>query len=416
MNRMNRGIEIIEISNESPLYVKGVRQGDIISKVNGRVAVDAIDLLFVEQDKIIIFEINGKREVGITKSMSASLGIEVAPLSVKHCKNNCIFCFVRQMPRGLRRQLYVNDEDYRMSFLYGSYITMTSLKSEEIRRIIYLHLAPLYVSVHAISKDVREKLLRAAPDNFLRNFNLLSENGIEFHSQIVVVPGYNDGAELEETLDFLISKKNMLSTAVVPVGVTRYRKKLPHLNTINRRSAREILSIIDEKRHYGRNIYAADELFLRAEIEVPQAEYYDDFPQIENGVGQICNFIDKFKENTINYVSSNKCFSFVTAVDFAPFLRELLSKIRNLKFRVVPIENKFFGEKVTVAGLLTARDIFSQLSQTAGTIIVIPDIIFSQSYNERITLDGVSSRDFTKHGIKIIKASADGIMQFLKNV
>jgi len=317
---------------------------------------------------------------------------------------------VDQMPMGLRPSLYVKDEDYRLSFLDGSYITMSRFTQDDIDRICRLFLSPLYISVHATGEKERTLLLgKKSTIPIMDILRQLSEKSISFHTQIVLCPGYNDNEVLIQSLrDLETLEDSLLSCSVVPVGLTRFRQGLPHLTIPDQEVADTTLEIIDRARErafkkFGRRIFcASDELFLKLGLQVPPADYYEDYPQFENGVGMIRSFLDEAdqclkKFNAPAETSENLCSVIVSGASFAPVLEQWLTRNipESISWKVLPVKNDFFGETVTVTGLLTFQDIQAQLAsaQESGLIpekrrTLIPDILLSRG--DRLFLDGVT--------------------------
>ena len=410
-------MKIVSIDEQSVLREYGIRAGDDIVAVNGRKAIDFLDIDFVEYDDEIEFEIRGKGLIQIAKEEGQPLLVEVEPLKVRQCANDCVFCFVQQMASGLRRSLYINDEDYRLSFLYGNYITLTNLSRFDIERIIYLHLSPLFISVHAVSPLVRQKLIRPkGNDAFFRNFKALSDAGIKLNTQIVVCPGYNDNDELRKTLAFLQGFENVESIAVVPVGVTKFRSGLPQIKAFSKNDAERVIEIVEEARSCKANVFAADEIFLRAGVQIPPRKYYADFPQIENGIGLVRRFSDYFNRVKRYIALPRQRVKIITGESFAPVLDGLLKSI-GIFDSVFSCKNEFFGKTVTVAGLLTATDVFKKADEIKekNAVILVPDIIFSNSGEEALTLDNYRYSDFEQRGITVIGTDPRALFQFFKS-
>ena len=369
----------------------GLKAGDRLMRINGHPIRDLIDFRFHSADSELecLFE-RGKKSlaVRIPGGDVDGFGLRFAPMRFCGCGNQCAFCFVDQNPGGLRPSLYFKDEDYRLSFLFGNYVTLTRVGEEDLSRIVEQRLSPLYVSVHATDAAVRRRLLGLRRDDgLLEKMRALAERGIAMHAQIVLCPGWNDGAVLLDSIETLRGLYPALrSLAVVPVGLTRHRKGLPPLAAVDRIAAIRTLDSIRplQKRFLSRSgeafVYCADEFYLLAHRPIPAASHYGDFWQEDNGVGMVRSFLTRFggeKRRLPKSFVPRTRFLIVTGTLAAPFLRErvlpVLNRIRNAAFRLVPVRNRFYGESVTVSGLLTGRDIAAALaSQTGGRVVLIP--------------------------------------------
>jgi len=383
-----------------------IEAGDIILEVNGCPVQDILDLQYHTADGEFNLGIEKNRtqeiwELEISREPGEILGIEVEGVSrdgVKKCSNHCVFCFVRQMPPGMRASLYDRDDDYRLSFTQGSYITLSNLTDADFQRIIDLHLSPLYISVHAWDPAVRRRLMKNRQvENLSAQIKRLTENGIVLHTQIVLVPGYNDGAVLEETVINLTALYPMIqSIGVVPVGLTKYRKGLPAIRTVSPQEAEQVLSVGESwqkklKERTGKNlVYFSDEFYVLSGREFPPAAAYDGFPQLENGVGLTAKLIEEIEPLLARLPAEipPRKVHLVTGVLAADFFRRLgekLAGIKGLELRVHEIINHFFGPKVTVAGLLTAQDINAQLGDLRGDYFLIPRVMLKA--DEDVFLD-----------------------------
>ncbi len=395
-----------EVEKDSPAARAGILPGDRILSINGHKINDAIDLMFYGDEQLLNIQLarNGKRfRVEIEKDSSTPLGIRLKPLKVKRCKNRCIFCFVNQLPRGLRKTLYIKDEDFRMSFLYGNYITLTNLTKSDKRRIIEQRLSPLYISVHSTDPEVRNRLLgnKNAPD-IMSELSWLADNRIRMHTQIVVCPGYNDGENLRQSIQDLGKLYPYVqSIAVVPVGVTRFVRT--DIRPLTKEDSEKALKIVHEfqkkfmKKYGDPIVYGSDELYIKAKRRFPPLKYYGDFPQIENGVGMVPLFLHRAKRLKISKRFSDRRFLAITGVSFYPFLREFINKIRDqVSIDLLSVENKFFGETVTVTGLLTGRDIIRKVSEVDGSYdaLLIPDVTVREGKD--LLIDDVSIRDLSR--------------------
>lgn len=369
---------ISKIIPGSPADCGKIRPGDKLLAIDGAEISDFIDYRYAEAEadvKLKFLRDNNAYELRIQKNIDRSLGLEFEPGRIIKCRNNCIFCFCHNNPRHLRRSLYVKDDDYRLSFLHGSFITLTNLKEPDIARIIRLRLSPLYVSVQATDMKVRQALFgRKNVGSPLPVLKIFAQNNIFFHCQAVVVPGYNDGKALRRTAADLAELRPFAqSLAVVPVGLTGFSK--PDLKPVGPSKAIELIDEVDYFRNlYGSRensfAYAADELFIKAGLNLPDAEYYDDFPQIENGVGMVRDFLDTFPEKPPKRIKgiwvTGKSMMRVWETQIMPKLR--------LKINLLPITNTLFGPRVTVTGLLSGQALLKRLSRLkpVGETIILP--------------------------------------------
>jgi putative radical SAM enzyme (TIGR03279 family) len=397
----------------SPAFKSGLRKNDIIIAVNGESVKDELDFTFYTACENIEIQVRRKSKVNdfvINRKSGEFLGVEFARTPIRHCRNKCIFCFIDQLPAGMRKRLYVKDEDYRHSFLNGNYITLTSLSVNEMNRIIKLGLSPLYVSVHATVPAIRRRMLNNPnAGRIMEQLKELQDNGIAFHTQIVVCPGINDGPVLEKSIhDLLTFKESLLSIAVVPVGLTKHRKTI--IRPVSRRMALQVCNTVvamgekDKEMTGYRRLFIADEFLLMGGITIPSHTYYEDYPQIENGVGLIRLLLqewvsvkEKLQRKRCNTTSGkakrNRRYLLLTSVSAKPFLEmianELVQFFKNINIIVEPVINRFFGESVTVAGLITARDILSSIKKNDRKIdeVIFPKVILN--YNG-YTLDGFS--------------------------
>ena len=367
---------ISEIQKNSIAQELDFEKGDKIISINGEKPQDMIDyryMMCAEDIELEIEKNNGDIEIyEIEKDYDEDLGVvfESAVFDrIKPCTNHCIFCFVDQQPEGLRKSLYIKDDDYRLSYLQGTYVTLTNLTKKDRERIEQLHLGPLYVSVHTTNPDLRVKMLnnpKAA--NIMEDLKWLKKADIPIHAQIVLCPGYNDRKELERTLhDFIQFKSIIQSIAIVPVGITRFHKN--NLKTLTKENALHVIKQVENfnkevKKHLA---MASDEFFVKADYPIPDKKYYGSFAQIEDGVGALRLLIDDFKKNKKKLPKSLKTKKEITfaTTDCAKHVMqdiiEELNKIGNLKCNLINLKNNFFGENVTVAGLITGNDLINQL-------------------------------------------------------
>jgi putative radical SAM enzyme (TIGR03279 family) len=420
------GITIDGIQPKSPADKSGLRAGDIILSVNEHMLRDPIDFAFYGADEpmdITVKRDGKKMHIKQVKKETGDFGAEFKPFKIMTCRNNCLFCFVKQLPKGLRKTLYVKDEDYRMSFLCGNYITLTNLTKEDKKRIVEQRLSPLYISVHATNRDIRNKLLgnAKAPD-VMKELKFFTDHKIRCNIQIVLCPGYNDGEQLRETLSNLYKfHPYVLSIAVVPVGLTRYRKH--SIRQVEKEDAENALAIIESfqkrlmKKHGTAIIYAADELYLKAGRLFPPLQEYGDMNQIENGVGMIPLFLQQTKKLKVpKNLDRKKKFLTFTGQSFYPFLKKFIEKLsekENLRIDAVPVENHFFGNLVTVTGLLTGRDVIKTiLDKTDGyEMVLVPEVVLD---SEDLFLDDVTlpnMEEALKIPVRKIPATPEGLIK-----
>ncbi|MDE5601604.1 MAG: DUF512 domain-containing protein [Clostridia bacterium] len=361
----------------------GFKIGDELVRIGGYDVVDELDYLFYDNEKTFEVDVvrDGKQKtVRVHKKDGQQLGLEVDwQMKPVVCKNKCIFCFVDQLPKGMRDSLYVKDDDYRYSFISGSYVTLTNVTDADIDRIIRLKLSPLYISVHAFDDDVRQFILKNPNTRKLKDYmKRLGENGIKMHTQLVVVPDINDGKVLEDSIRGLHAMEGVLSVAVVPVGLTEHRVALANLKAVDEQNARETIALV-EKLHIELDgfCWCSDEYYVKANAAVGECSYYGAFDQIENGVGMLAQFNENFDYclDEVRDMNLGKRVDMVTGVSFAPILRTYVERLENklgIKCKVHGVKNDFFGHSVTVAGLVTATDIISQVERGADAY-VIPD-------------------------------------------
>lgn len=371
----------------------GIEKGDEILSIDNSKMIDMIDYNFLCKSDLLTLEIkklNGEiEEIELEKDFDEELGIifESAVFDrVKPCLNHCIFCFVDQQPKGLRETLYVKDDDYRLSYLQGTYITLTNLSEDDKDRIKRMHLGPFYVSVHTTNPELRVKMLKNPnAGKALENLKWFRKNKIPFHAQIVLCPGYNDGAELERTLSDLAELKNtVLSVAIVPVGITQFRKE--GLKQVDKKCAQETIKIASK---YKR-VCCSDEFFLLAEQDIPSTKYYGNFNQLEDGVGSIRMLLDDFKSRKLpKKIKTPLKLSFATsyAAKYAiDKIAEKLNKIKNLSVTVNPVKSDYWGQDITVAGLITTDDLIKTVKNIDTDIVIIPSVML-RPYSEDF-LDG----------------------------
>ncbi|SRR5579883_472768 len=392
----------------------GFEPGDALISVNGTRPRDLIDYRFLCADEVLELEIldaTGKvHHIEIDKDYDEDLGLEFESAlfdDLIQCNNHCPFCFIDQQPPGKRSSLYLKDDDYRLSFLYGSYLTLTNLPQREWKRIEQMRLSPLYVSVHATEAEVRFKLLKnPRAGKILEQIKWFQEKRLQIHAQVVVCPGINDGKHLEQTLRDLASFHKgevpaVASVAVVPVGLTRFRPEKDELIPVTPEKAQEVISQVRSLREEFRRqlsstfAWLADEWFLIAGEEIPNESEYEDYPQIDNGVGSIRLFLKQFSDAAESLLPSkvmNRKLTWVVgnAVEkaFQPILQQLNS-VEGLQVNMHALNSDYWGQKITVTGLLTGHDLLLKLQkQDLGDGILLPNVMLK--YGEHIFLDDIS--------------------------
>ena len=357
---------------------KRVLPGDILLAVNGKEIEDVLDYRFHLQNSRLTLTVKtaaGKvRQIRIKKEEQEELGLEFDTYLMdqqKSCRNKCIFCFIDQLPEGMRESLYFKDDDSRLSFLFGNYITLTNLTEHEIERIIDMHISPINISVHTTDPQLRCKMMnnRFAGES-LQVLKRFADAGLQIQCQLVLCPGYNDGEQLQKSMEDLAALyPAVTSVAAVPVGLTKFRDGLTPLRPFTKEECVDTIRRMQEmgdrmmSQHGTRVFYPSDEWFIRAELPIPGADFYEEFAQLENGVGMISLLTDEFidaLEQTDEMPKGSKMVV-ATGVDAAPFLQNLIDEAKkkwdNISVDVVPVKNEFFGENITVAGLLTGQDI-----------------------------------------------------------
>ena len=384
--------DVIESSIADELEIK---KGDIILSIDGTKMQDMIDYQFLCKSEHITIDIqktNGEiEEIELEKDFDEDLGIvfESAVFDkVKPCLNNCIFCFVAQQPEGLRDTLYIKDDDYRLSFLQGTYITTTNLTEEDKERISKLHLGPFYISVHTTNPKLRVNMLKNPnAANIMNHLEWFKNNDIPFHAQIVLCPDYNDGEELERTLEDLATLgEALLSVAIVPVGITQFRKN--KLKTVNSEIAKETIKIASKYK----KVCCSDEFFLLAGEDIPDSEYYGNFSQLDDGVGALRTIMDDFDSLTLPAKVDKKLkliFACSKAAEKAfEYISKKLNRITNLETQVKPVISTYWGENITVAGLITSEDLINTIKDVEADYIIVPSIMLKPYTN--LFLDGNS--------------------------
>ena len=417
---------ITSIDRRSPADRYGIKVGEKLLTINGHEIIDVLDYRFYGYDAESVVTLSspeGKvREVRIRKEEGQDLGLNFDTYlmdEMRPCSNHCIFCFVDQMPPGMRQSLYFKDDDARLSFLLGNYITLTNISPREAQRIMELHISPINVSVHATdpqlhctmlgNKDARQSL------EYMRQF---AEAGIVMNGQIVVCPGWNDGDQLRRTMSDIMDM-GFAGCSVVPVGLTKYRKGLAKLRPVDKETARDIIAIAEEygekclKKFGTRLFFCADELFLKAELPLPEENYYEGYRQLENGVGMLrsleADFMAALEDEELP--ESPTPFTIATGTAAAPHLQMLLARAQErfpgLKGQVIAVENDFFGHTIDVAGLLTGQDIAAQLKGKVEGRVLIP--LHMLRHGENVFLDDYTVERLSEElGVPVQVVGIDG--------
>lgn len=407
-----RGLKISMVEPGSIADELGLAAGDRITAINGEPVRDLIDFRYLAADELLDIDVTktGGDEwvLEVEKDFDQDLGIDFGPEGfgpTLRCNNKCVFCFVDQMPPGMRKTLYVKDDDYRLSFWSGNFITLTNLGKNSLKRIARQRLGPLYISVHTTNPSLREKMLGSArARTIMEQLRFLAEAGIEMHTQVVLCPGLNDAGELDRTAGDLSSLwPAVRSLAIVPVGLTRFRENLYPLEMFTPDKARALVRWVHARqKEYITGfkhpfIFASDEFYLLAGEPIPGADKYDGFPQIENGVGLTRLFLDEWAEaeSSLPREAAKQNIVLATGVLGGKILKPVaarLNKIAGLQVGVKIIENDYFGRQVTATGLVTGTDILSQTAPgEAGDLLVLPSVMLKK--DEAVFLDNVSLAD-----------------------
>ncbi len=426
-------LEIIAVDPGSIAAELDLVPGDFLMAMNGHPLRDLLDFQVYEAEEELLLEVrkaDGELwDVELEKDAPDALGLHFEHPEPTQCGNNCIFCFVHQLPPRLRPSLYVKDEDFRFSFLYGAYVTLTNLSEEDIRRIIEQRLSPLYVSVHATDENLRRSLLGRSGPPIRDLLRRLVDAGIELHTQVVLCPGINDGAVLERTvMDLQALAPGVRTLAVVPVGLTGYRKRLPQLRPVGIEEAVLLIERIEAWQEQflttggSRFIFAADELYLRAGRSVPPLENYEDLAQIENGVGLVAQFREEAREvlaeagpltaGPVAVVTGESCFP-----EIRQFVTDL-SKATGVTIYLHRITNHFFGGQVTVTGLVTGQDLLRDLRGRAlGGAVLIPDVMLKEG--DDLLLDDLTLTDLERDlGVPVLRMASTpwGLLTVLEDL
>lgn len=402
---------ITHVDAGSPAFRNGLREGDTLLSINNEILLDQIDYQALSAKRHLVLhvrKVDGRDwHVELIKSAGAPLGLHFGQsmeITPRICKNKCVFCFIDQMPPACRKSLYVKDDDWRMSLMMGNFITLTNVDDQEFERILRRKASPLYISVHATNPEKRVELMgNPHAAKLLSRLHALKEHGIHFHCQIVLCPGLNDGKVLEETLKTLTSLYPAAqSAALVPVGLTKYREKLYPLSPYTRKQAQEVMKIChtwQDKclQEFGtRFVFPADEMLCIAGEDLPDEDYYENFPQIENGVGMMRQFLSALQSasesNAQSAVSRRVLIPCGTSI--APYMQAWVKQYapKGVAARILPITNHFFGDTVTVTGLLTGGDILAQAKDIDTDEMILCSVTLREAGD--LFLDDMPIADF----------------------
>lgn len=420
---------ITSVDPRSPAEKAHIKPGEKLLTINGHRIVDVLDYRFYGYDPTAQLELQRPdgtvRTVRIRKAEGQDLGLNFETYLMDHahsCANNCIFCFVDQMPKGLRKSLYFKDDDARLSFLMGNYITLTNMAERSIQRIIDLRISPINVSVHTTDPALRAKMLgNPHAGKSIAAMQRLAENGIHMNCQIVACPGINDGPQLQKTMENLADMHpGVASVAIVPVGLTRYREGLYPLEEYNAETAAAVIDLVEDfgrrcRERFGSTLFwCSDEFYLLAGRQLPNDEYYESYNQLENGVGML-RLLEVEFHGALRMVDENDTaspFTIATGLDAAPMIetlvRDAMAKCPGLRGQVIPVVNRFFGEKIVVSGLITGQDLIRTLKgRDLGQRLLLPDNMLR--YHENVFLDDVTIQQVEQElGVPITFVAQDG--------
>ncbi|MGE5415192.1 MAG: DUF512 domain-containing protein [Acidobacteriota bacterium] len=432
------GARVAAVEKGSIAEEIGIEPGDRILSINGVPVLDILDYQFLCADEsleISVEKTSGEQWVAdIERDISESLGIvfdDVVFDRIRPCRNKCLFCFVDQLPRGMRKTLYVKDDDYRLSFLYGNFITLTNLSEQDWGKILGMRLSPLYVSVHSTDPETRVHLLgskRAV--SIKRDLQCLKDHDIEVHTQIVLCPGINDGADLIKTIEELASFwPSIQSVGIVPVGLTGHRKELADIPAVSVEQAQGLISQVNKWQKRFRKdlgvgfVYLADEFYVKTSQEFPPAGYYDDYPQLENGIGLARLFLDDFyllKPTLMDWHDKKRPIYMVCGYSAIPALQEISTVLKShgVDLGIIPVKNSYFGEQVTVTGLVTGHDIVEALGAVyRGKSIIIPEIMLKDATD--LFLDNMTIKDIaeaTGACLQVVEMGAETLLGAITNI
>lgn len=403
-------LKIKSVDPTSPVY-GDIRPGHRLLSINGSEIDDVIDFRYKSSEprlEVLFEDKHGRQSEYLFEDLyPGALGLTFEDDKVHVCKCDCIFCFVRQQPKGMRRALYVKDEDFRLSFTHGNFITLSNVTQNELDRIVEQRLSPLYISVHATDDSLRRCMLKNEKlEPVIPQLKFLAENRISLHTQVVLCPGFNDGDQLAKTIDDLAELDEMVeSLAIVPVGLTRYREKLPKLRLYEPKEAAAIIDYIHKrqkeflKARGSRFVWPADEFYIAAGRPFPRESEYEEMPQFENGVGMARHFLTDFnrRKQWLKSKDSGRRVTFLTGHSAHGFMKDeilpVLVEELGISAKIVPVTNKFWGDSVTVSGLLTGQDLLDAARDHAPhtDVMLLPPNCLNQ---DNLFLDDMSYYDF----------------------
>ncbi|MEI7884671.1 MAG: DUF512 domain-containing protein [Clostridia bacterium] len=418
---------IEEVQAGSLAEALGIKAGDDLLSINGHGLRDQLDYQFYQNAAELSLQVRRENELKtlqVQKEEFDELGISFADATFDKmhvCSNKCSFCFIRQLPKGLRKTLYLTDDDYRYSFLFGNYITLTNMSQAEKQRIVEQHLSPLCMSIHATDDQVRRAMLgNEQAKAVLEELDFFLQKGICVEAQVVLLPGINDGATLEKTIRDLGERYPAVeSLAIVPVGLTKFREKLPKLQRFTKEAARNVIAMVEgwqEKylKEFGtRFVFLGDEFYLLAELELPEDEAYENYLQYENGIGMVRTFLEEVKSFPPKRIVKTELqqytnIYFLTGQAFAPVLQLTLAEAqKELPIQVIPVVNYFFGTTITVAGLLTGQDLLASMKRQAAaeqSLFIVTELTLNR---DQLFLDEMSQAELT--------AACPGELRYLPN-
>ena len=423
-------VTITDVMPRSRAHKVGIKSGDILISINGNEINDVLDYRFyLANTKIsLLVQREGETlEFSIVKQEYDDIGLdfETPLMDKKHsCENKCIFCFIDQLPKGMRKTLYFKDDDSRLSFLHGNYVTLTNMSERDIQRIIDMHISPVNISVHTTNPKLRVKMMHnKRAGDVLRYLKMLADAGISICAQIVLCKGVNDGEELDRTLHDLIALRPALqSVAIVPAGMTKFREGLYELSPFDKTDCAHVISQINAygdwcKKQFGtRLFFPSDEFYIKAGLPLPKDDFYEDYSQIENGVGMLTDmkssveaeldYLDEYSgytlPRTVSIATGYAAYDHI--LDVAKLLEQTFD---GLKIHVYKVKNEFFGESITVAGLLTGKDLMSQLAGLPlGEELLIPSSALRADGD--VLLDDISPEQISEHlGVAVTPTSSD---------
>ncbi len=410
-------LKIKSVNNQTISNNIGIQPNDIIISINNHNINDIIDYKFYQSDENLRIKIqrnNCQKIYKIKKEFSKDLGLEFCGIRYRKCNCDCIFCFVNQMHSDARSSLKIKDDDFRLSFLLGNFITLTNLTDADYQRIVEQRLSPLYISVHTTNDKLRKEMMRyRVKINIKERLKFLAENGIQMHTQIVLIPDWNEGIELERTIfDLAELYPSVQSIAIVPVGLTKFREGLTPIRPVDEDLAKKVISDSMKwrdkfKQKLGTGLVTlADEFFLLVREEIPEEEYYNDFPQIENGVGMTRKLLSEW-DTTVGSLKLNKdinSITIITAELIYPIIKNLSNEFQKsykIRTNIIKVKNEYLGETVTVTGLLSCSDVIKAIKENdCGDLILLPENMFNE---DGITLDDKTIDDLRKETGKEIK-------------